>query len=55
MSQIFVVFALFPAHITLINSRYEYGVEKSVPLENVPREKIFDIVRNLAAETPKRA
>ena len=36
-------------------ARYEYGVEQSVSLENVPREKIVDIVRDLAAQTPKRA
>ncbi|CAK5059867.1 unnamed protein product [Meloidogyne enterolobii] len=29
-------------------NRYEYGIEKSISVENESREKVFEIIKNLA-------
>uniref|UniRef100_A0A6V7XWT7 NADH dehydrogenase [ubiquinone] 1 alpha subcomplex subunit 2 n=1 Tax=Meloidogyne enterolobii TaxID=390850 RepID=A0A6V7XWT7_MELEN len=29
-------------------ARYEYGIEKSISVENESREKVFEIIKNLA-------
>uniref|UniRef100_A0A914E2G2 NADH dehydrogenase [ubiquinone] 1 alpha subcomplex subunit 2 n=1 Tax=Acrobeloides nanus TaxID=290746 RepID=A0A914E2G2_9BILA len=36
-------------------ARYEYGVETNVSLEDAPREKVLEIVRSLAAQSPPKS
>uniref|UniRef100_A0A914YPC6 NADH dehydrogenase [ubiquinone] 1 alpha subcomplex subunit 2 n=1 Tax=Panagrolaimus superbus TaxID=310955 RepID=A0A914YPC6_9BILA len=35
-------------------ARYEYGAEQSVPVENASREKVLEIVKQLASQKPPR-
>uniref|UniRef100_A0A7E4ZSI2 NADH dehydrogenase [ubiquinone] 1 alpha subcomplex subunit 2 n=1 Tax=Panagrellus redivivus TaxID=6233 RepID=A0A7E4ZSI2_PANRE len=34
-------------------ARYSHGIEQSVPIENAPREKVLEVVKQLASQQPR--